>query len=221
MWSCSPSANVTCPDIDGFYDRRAAPFQLSNVIKERPEKAKELFDNVSPASPRGLLPATRGGLRNPMLQDRSKYPRIPVSRLSKMMTLSLNRAFQAKGFSITNEQEIILRTLRNYGKKSQTELAAYTGQDRNNLSRTIALLENEGYVIKESSESDRGFCEISISPEGENVHEQLWQILEEWRMNVFKGIEPEELEQFSRTAEKYMKNIDELLGTREGASADG
>ena len=87
-----------------------------------------------------------------MLQDRSKYPRIPVSRLSKMMTLSLNKAFQAKGFSITNEQEIILRTLR---------------------------------------------------------------------MNVFKGIEPEELEQFSRTAEKYMKNIDELLGTREGASADG
>ena len=155
-----------------------------------------------------------------MLQDRSKYPRIPVSRLSKMMTLSLNRAFQAKGFSITNEQEIILRTLRNYGKKSQTELTAYTGQDRNNLSRTIALLENEGYVIKESSEADRGFCEISISPEGENVHEQLWQILEEWRMNVFKGLEPEELEQFSRTAEKYMKNIDELLGTREGASAD-
>ena len=35
-------------------------------------------------------------------------------------------------------------------------------------------------------------------------------------MNVFKGTEPEELEQF----EKYMKNIDELLGTREGASAD-
>lgn len=69
-----------------------------------------------------------------MLQDRSKYPRIRVSRLSKMMTLSLNRAFQAKGFSITNEQEIILRTLRNYGKMSQTELAAYTGQDRNNLS---------------------------------------------------------------------------------------
>lgn len=40
-------------------------------------------------------------------------------------------------------------------------------------------------------------------------------------MYVFKGIEPEELEQFSRIAEKYMKNIEELLGTREGASADG
>lgn len=45
MWSCSPSANVTCPDIDGFYDRRADPFQLNN-IKERPEKAKELFDKL-------------------------------------------------------------------------------------------------------------------------------------------------------------------------------
>ena len=39
MWSCSPSANVTCPDIDGFYDRRAAPFQLNNIIKE-------LFDKL-------------------------------------------------------------------------------------------------------------------------------------------------------------------------------
>lgn len=46
MWSCSPSANVTCPDIDGLYDRRAAPFQLNNIIKERPEKAKELFDKL-------------------------------------------------------------------------------------------------------------------------------------------------------------------------------
>ncbi len=46
MWSCSPSANVTCPDIDGFYDRRADPFQLNNIIKERPEKAKELFDKL-------------------------------------------------------------------------------------------------------------------------------------------------------------------------------
>ena len=46
MWSCSPSANVTCPDIDGFYDRRADPFQLNNIIKEQPEKAKELFDKL-------------------------------------------------------------------------------------------------------------------------------------------------------------------------------
>ena len=147
-----------------------------------------------------------------MLQDASKYPRIRISRLSKMMTLSLNRAFQARGFSITNEQEIILRTLRNYGKMSQTELAAYTGQDRNNLSRTIALLENKGYVTKESSEVDKRYCQISISSEGENVHEQLWQILEEWRMKVFEGIAPKELEQFSKTAEKYMKNIEKLLG---------
>ena len=36
-----PERQRDLPDIDGFYDRRAAPFQLSNVIKERPEKAKE------------------------------------------------------------------------------------------------------------------------------------------------------------------------------------
>ena len=153
-----------------------------------------------------------------MLQDRSKYPRFPPEQDDDPVAeqgVSGQRIFHHER---TGDHPA---DPANYGKKSQTELAAYTGQDRNNLSRTIALLENEGYVIKESSEADRGFCEISISPEGENVHEQLWQILEEWRMNVFKGIEPEELEQFSRTAEKYMKNIDELLGTREGASADG
>ena len=154
-----------------------------------------------------------------MLQDTSKYPRIRISRLSKMMTLSLNRAFQAKGFPLTNEQEIILRTLRNYGKMSQTELAAYTGQDRNNLSRTTALLESKGYIVKESSTLDRRYCEISISPEGEDVHKQLWGVLEDWRVNIFKGIEPEELEQFSRTVENVMENIEVLLGTREDTSA--
>ena len=147
-----------------------------------------------------------------MLQDRSKYPRFPPEQdddpvaeqgVSGQRIFHHERTGDHPADPAQLRQEEPDRTGRLYG------------------ARTIALLENEGYVIKESSEADRGFCEISISPEGENVHEQLWQILEEWRMNVFKGIEPEELEQFSRTAEKYMKNIDELLGTREGASADG
>ena len=46
MWSCSPSANVTCPDIDGFYDQRAAPFQLNNISAKHPEVAKELFEQL-------------------------------------------------------------------------------------------------------------------------------------------------------------------------------
>ncbi len=142
-----------------------------------------------------------------MLQDLSKYPRIRISRLNKLVTFSVSKAFQDQGYAVSNEQEVILRSLRNFGKMSITELSGYTGQDRHNLSRTLALLERKGYVRKVSSEIDKRYCEVTITPEGEAVHERLWQILEDWRKKTFAGISLEDLEQFSKTAEAIMNNI--------------
>ncbi len=98
--------------------------------------------------------------------DTSKYPRLRLSRLSDFMDRSVSRRFQACGFDITNRQENALRNLRMYGSMSQTSLAEYTGQDRNSLSRTLAILEKKGLVEKRGSQDDRRFCEVSITPKG-------------------------------------------------------
>ena len=40
------AASSEVPARDELYCRKDDPFQLNNIIKERPEKAKELFDKL-------------------------------------------------------------------------------------------------------------------------------------------------------------------------------
>ncbi len=142
----------------------------------------------------------------------SKYPRVRITRLYKMMILSLSRFFQERGLPVTNEQEIILRTLHDNEKISQIKLAEYTGQDKNNLSRTIALLEKKGYVLKKTSKPDKRFCEITLSEEGKQMQDQTSRALEYWRKHIFfKGITAEEGEQFTNVLEKIMANLETPL----------
>lgn len=58
-----------------------------------------------------------------MLNDKSSYPRLPISQLRKKMVQSLEKAFADHGYSVTNEQELVLRNLVGYSSISQTELA--------------------------------------------------------------------------------------------------
>ena len=124
-----------------------------------------------------------------------------------MMAQSLDHAFASQGYSVTNEQELVLRNLRNCSAINQTELAALIGQDRNNLSRTLAIMKKKGLINKRNSKTDKRYCKISITPEGERVHDQLWQILEEWRSHFFKDIPVEDLVKFKETSEKLIANL--------------
>jgi len=45
MWSCTPG-EAEVPEGDELYDRKADPFQLKNIIKEKPEIAKELLQKL-------------------------------------------------------------------------------------------------------------------------------------------------------------------------------
>ena len=46
MWTCVPGAEVTVPEKDELYDRKADPKQLNNIISQQPEKAKELLQQL-------------------------------------------------------------------------------------------------------------------------------------------------------------------------------
>lgn len=46
MWTCVPGAEVSVPQSDELYDRRSDPFQLTNIIDDNPEKAKEMLQKL-------------------------------------------------------------------------------------------------------------------------------------------------------------------------------
>ena len=43
IWTCTVGATQEVPQEDELYDRRSDPFQLQNIIAERPDKAGELL----------------------------------------------------------------------------------------------------------------------------------------------------------------------------------
>ena len=45
MWSCTPG-DIVLPAEDQLFDRKTDPFQLKNIIKEKPEVAKELLQQL-------------------------------------------------------------------------------------------------------------------------------------------------------------------------------
>ena len=46
MWTCTAGAKVEVPEDDELYDRRSDPFQLKNLIKDKPQKAEELLQQL-------------------------------------------------------------------------------------------------------------------------------------------------------------------------------
>lgn len=46
MWSCTAGAKVIVPERDELYDRKKDPFQLNNLIGEKPEVAEELLQKL-------------------------------------------------------------------------------------------------------------------------------------------------------------------------------
>ena len=144
--------------------------------------------------------------------NNTRYPRLQVSILHNVMERSFLHALQDSHPGITMPQELVLRALRFEGDMNQTELASRVGQDRNNLSRTLGILEKKSLVSKRINEEDRRYHLVSITPKGKKVHEEIFEVMEAWREKVyFKGIEPEELESFNIT---FMKLINNLQNSR-------
>ena len=46
MWTCTPNSVAEMPESDELYDRKSDPFQLNNILKEKPEVGQELLKQL-------------------------------------------------------------------------------------------------------------------------------------------------------------------------------
>ncbi len=46
QWTCTPASVAEVPEKDELYDRKNDPFQLKNIIDQKPEVAKQLYDTL-------------------------------------------------------------------------------------------------------------------------------------------------------------------------------
>jgi len=138
------------------------------------------------------------------------YPRLPFALFNKLINLTMSHLFKTHGHKITREQEVILRELCRLDGANQVGLALRTGQDRNNLSRTLTLLEGKGLILRDVCDVDKRNSRVYITEAGRQLHEQAFKTILEYQSILFKGFNQREINHFSETIQLLIANLSEF-----------
>ena len=151
----------------------------------------------------------------PMNEDKPvSYPRLPLARFDKLINLTIARLLREIDCPITRRQEIILRELKEVERIGQGELADRVGQDRNNLSRTLTLLEKNNLIARHTREDDKRHFDVRITPLGRIVHDQAYKAIESYRKILFDGMSVSEIDAFARFIERLSSNLASFVRRR-------
>lgn len=143
------------------------------------------------------------------IDEVSKYPSIPLARFNKTANLAIKRILAAHSTHITREQEVILRHLCRQDGINQVELAARVGQERNNLSRTLTILEDKNYIERKVCRQDKRNSLVFVTETGRQVHAEAYNAMQIYRSVLFMGFTPDEIEQFAATIHELIANLEE------------
>ena len=142
------------------------------------------------------------------------FPHIKLNKFNKTINLTMSRIFKVHGYNITREQEAILRSLCVSDGINQAELASMAGQERNNLSRTLSILEEKGLILRKVCAADKRNSLVYITPVGRALHAKVHRAVEEYRHILFRDVSQESVNEFARLVEKLTDNLESYLEGR-------
>lgn len=146
----------------------------------------------------------------------SEHPPLRIARLNKSINLVMTRLFRANDCNITREQEVILRELARGDGVNQVELAARTGQERNNLSRTLTILERKGWIERRTCQNDKRNSLVYITEEGAAMQRQAYAVVKEYQKVLYAGLEPTETQVIAEAVRKLTGNLENFLEEQAG-----
>lgn len=112
------------------------------------------------------------------------------------------------GINITIEQWLVLKTVSENQGINQLKIGELLLKDKPTISRMIRNLVKEGYVIKETSNTDLRQFVISLSPQGENLITDLYPIIENIRNQGLSKLTLQEKTELDTLLLKIQNTID-------------
>lgn len=140
-----------------------------------------------------------------------------MDKLSNTIFFQLDRAIKSyrqyaqkqlndKGFQITVDQWLVLKTITDQPDISQNEIAEFIYKDKASVTRIIDLLITKGYLQRETSAENRRRVKLTITKAGKNIIQQILPTIKAYRKNALVGIEENELSTVNSMLEKIIKN---------------
>jgi DNA-binding MarR family transcriptional regulator len=127
----------------------------------------------------------------------------------RMLSNSINRAFQEKGYDITLEQWIMLRRLHEEDGLVQQHFADIFCKNKASITSLLDNLEKRNMVVRIPDRADRRNKHIYLTPLGKKLKEELLLLASEKVFAALDNISPGELNVCYRVLGRVIENMSE------------
>jgi DNA-binding MarR family transcriptional regulator len=140
-----------------------------------------------------------------------------MEKLSNTIFFQLDRAIKSyrqyaqkklneKGYSITIDQWLVLKTITDQPDISQNEIAEFIFKDKASVTRIIDLLVTKGYLERETSRVNRRRVNLTITKAGKALIQEILPTIKAYRKGALVGVSDTELAAVHKTLEKIIGN---------------
>ncbi|RZK50674.1 MAG: MarR family transcriptional regulator [Pedobacter sp.] len=113
------------------------------------------------------------------------------------------------GYEITIDQWLILKSIHENPDFSQNDIGKILFKDNASITRIIQLLVKAGYLNRKEHPEDRRRVQLSLTPKGIKITEEVHLIALENRANALKDVNPEHLQELKQMLDQIIKNCTE------------
>lgn len=128
-----------------------------------------------------------------------------INRTANKLNNKYNQLLQA--FDIAPEQRATLEIIKYEEDVNQTKIANILGKDKTTISRTLNTLESKNLITK--SQIDKRTNLIQLTQKGEEILNESFSSVKNFRTNLTSKLSEEELKQLFSLLEKVVLSVEE------------
>ncbi len=148
-----------------------------------------------------------------LYKDRSVTIWRRLQKVNQIIQRRLQRDFCEKG--ITTAQFELLAALRKHKALSMKRISEILTVTGGNVTGLIDRLEKKGLAKRQRSKKDRRVINVTITPEGDRVYDQVIDEFEENLFNILSELSNGDLEEFYRILDELYLRLKRKYGEEE------
>lgn len=132
-----------------------------------------------------------------------------LSILVRQMRVYADRRFSKTESSFS--EQLVIMYLIGHGPSSQMQIANGLKIDKGSIAKTIAKMEEKGFVSTGVNERNRREKIIALAPNASTTVDLMSEVLKDWESGINEGIEPEDRETFARVLKHMVANSSSMI----------
>lgn len=138
-----------------------------------------------------------------------------LSIADRFTKMHLDRHLASLG--LNSSQHMYVIKICRYPGITQDQFQEISFLNPSNITRSIATLEKEGFIIRKVSEQDKRTRHLYPTQKAKDACEKIFEIGAEWEKKIFKDMTDKEKEHFQEQFLKISRNIVTELEKEEGS----